>query len=119
MEEMSREEFERLKNTATQKMREIQNKKAPSTPFPDFVRVPNRKEETKEEDLPKGNFQKPIAASSPQKRYPSRLGGFLKNINLTEMLKDKDSLLILGLIFLLSNEEADESLIMALAYVLL
>ena len=56
MEEMSREEFERLKNTAAQKMREIQNKKAPNTPFPDFVRVPNRKEESKEEDLPK-SFQ--------------------------------------------------------------
>lgn len=116
---MSREEFEKLKNSATQRIREIGQRQASGSPFPDFVRVPARTEKPP----PKEPIQKETKAAEeppvPYQKTGGRLGGFLKNINLSEMLKDKDSLLILGLIFLLSNEEADESLIMALAYILL
>ena len=119
MDEMSREEFEKLKNSATQRMREIGQRQASGSPFPDFVRVPARTEKPPEKaETKKENIEREI----PQRAHGKiggRLGRFLKNINLNEMLKDKDSLLILGLIFLLSNEEADESLIMALAYLLL
>lgn len=119
MDEMSREEFERLKNTAAQKMREIGNRQAAASPFPDFVRVPSRAEKPPEEAEPKRDTKAVEKLLRSPQKAGGRLGGFLKNINLPEMLKDKDSLLILGLIFLLSNEDADESLIMALAYILL
>ncbi len=116
MDEMTREEFERLKNDAAEQMRELRDKRTGHPPFPDFVKVPTRPQELIKEK------EERVRTGSPNvvhKNKPSRLGGFLKNINLSELLKDKDSLLILGLIFLLSNEEADESLIMALAYILL
>lgn len=126
MENLSREEFEELKNIAAQEMRELKGRQTAMPPFPDFVKVPSRQERPTsqprqnepESPLPQ---QKTQTTRSPQSQRTSqnRLGGFLKNINLTEMLKDKDSWLILGLIFLLSNEEADESLILALAYILL
>ena len=121
MDEMSREEFERLKNTAAQKMREIGNRQSAGSPspFPDFVRVPTRAEKPPEQEEKKREVKRAEKPPVPPQKMGGRLGGFLKNINLTEMLKDKDSLLILGLIFLLSNEDADESLMMALAYILL
>lgn len=116
MNEMTREEFERLKTDAAEQMREMRDKRSGHSPFPDFVRVPTQKEEPKKE---RKENQKSERQNECHKNKPSRLGGFLKNVNLPELLKDKDSLLILGLIFLLSNEEADESLMMALAYILL
>ena len=116
MDELTREEFERLKKNAADQLREIGNRQTGHPPFPDFVRVPTKSEPKREAEK-----EKRPTESLPRavKNKESKLGGFLKNINLPEVLKEKDSLLILGLIFLLSNEEADESLIMALAYIML
>lgn len=132
MENMTKEEFEKLKNSAAEEIRELRERQTVSPPFPNFVKIPNRQERPtppnkKQSDFIPPNerqedfrFSEPTPTRQPpQKISPNRLGGFLKNINLTEMLKDKDSWLVLGLIFLLSNEEADESLILALAYILL
>ena len=117
--EISKEEFERLKIAAEKSLRDISSKQQTRPPFPDFVRVPPSREERSKTEESKAQ---PEPLSRPlhlQKKPEGRASSFLRHINLPEMLKDKDSLLILGLILLLSNEEADDSLIMALAYILL
>lgn len=116
MDELTREEFERLKRNAAKELREIGNRQTAHPPFPDFVRVPTKPEQKRESEKEKRPTEGPPKVV---KNKESKLGGFLKNINLPEVLKEKDSLLILGLILLLSSEEADESLIMALAYIMM
>ena len=110
MQDISRDEFERLKNAAADKMREMGNRQT-KTVFPSFVRVPTGQDREAPQEEPLVKTEKIKSAG--------RANNFLKYMNLPELLKDKDSLLILGLILLLSNEEADETLIMALAYILL
>lgn len=119
MEDINREEFEKLKKAAAEKMREMGNRQQTNPLFPNFVRVPSRLEKSEEEQKETYREEKNKERPRPIKRRGSRADNFLRYMNLPELLKDKDSLLILGLILLLSNEEADETLIMALAYILL
>ncbi len=110
MDGMSREEFERMKQNAFDSA--IKTHKS-RLPFPDFVSIPKPIEEEKPQ-VPPSPTAKP-----PESGRNNRVSSLLKYINLPEMLKNGDSLLLLGLILLLSNESADETLILALAYILL
>jgi hypothetical protein len=56
---------------------------------------------------------------SIQPNSHNRVNELIKYVNFPELMKNKDALLLLGLIFLLSSDGADEKLILALAYILL
>ncbi len=112
MDGMSREEFERMKQNAFESA--IKTHKS-RLPFPDFVSIPKQNEE----ETPKIKASPTPAARPLETGRNNQVSSLLKYLNLPEMLKNGDSLLLLGLILLLSNESADETLILALAYILL
>ena len=109
MDGMSREEFERMKSIALENARRTHKS---SMPFPDFVSLPS-KTDTNKVSLPPHSTE-PLT-NGARRQLPS----LFRYLNLPEMMKNSDSLLLLGLILLLSNESADETLILALAYILL
>ena len=107
MPEMSKEEFERQKSEAANRMREMY--KAQGSFYPSFVALPDAS--------PKPTVPPPKAeAVSRPKSLPNNIFKFL---NFSEILKSPDSLLILGLILLLLSDNADEKLILALVFILL
>ena len=77
-------------------------------PFPDFVAIP------KQEELPPPKPQKNEVAPTCNKT-----NNIFKFLNFSELLKSPDALLILGLIFLLMSDNADEKLILALVFIML
>ncbi len=107
MADMTREEFERQKNEAALKMKELYRGQS-MPPYPDFIKLP------KSEETPKEPEQK--KERKPQKTAPNNVFRYL---NLSEILKSPDALLILGLIFLLISDNADEKLILALVFIML
>lgn len=119
LDEISREEFEKLKNAAAEKMREMGNRQQARPPFPDFVRVPQRMKEETEAPPQNENREQREKRQLNSQKLQSRADNFLRYMNIPELLKDKDALLILGLILLLLGEDADETLVMALAYIVL
>ena len=111
MQEMSREEFERQKNDAARRIREIY-KGQNMPPYPDFISLPAREKEIKTEET--------VPPKTPQKSPPQTVtGNLFKFLNFSELLKSPDALLILGLIFLLLSDNADEKLILALVFIML
>lgn len=115
MQDMTKEEFNKLKEESAKKMREIYKESSMPT-FPDFVVVNNKQEKVTD------NYK-----ISPPKKQQSQVGNspvfnpssMLKFINFPELTKNPDSLLILGLIFLLLSDNADEKLILALLFIML
>ena len=107
MADMTREEFERQKNEAALKMKELYRGQT-MPPYPDFIRVPQAEEKMQKSE--------PKKEKKPQKTVPNNLFRYL---NLSEILKSPDALLILGLIFLLISDNADEKLILALVFIML
>ena len=112
MNEMSRDEFERQKNDAANRIREMYSgQKAPS--FPAFVSVPSppavHAENEHQKEVKKETFPPP----------QNRFGSLLKFLNFSELTKSPDALLILGIILLLLSDNADEKLILALVFILL
>ncbi len=119
MSDFSKEDFERMKQTAAEQVMQMHKNRPDMPPFPSFVRVPTKDSRPSENSPSPSNHsasQQNVTTSAVQK---SRLNSLLKYINLPELAKNNDSLLLLGLIFLLSSESADEKLILALAYILL
>ena len=112
MQEMSRAEFERQKNDAANRIREMyKGQKSPT--FPSFVSVPAATEQPQEKD--------DINVSKEIEKKPSctPANNIFKFLNFSEILKSPDSLLILGLILLLIGDNADEKLILALVFIML
>lgn len=107
MADMTRDEFLRQKNEAARQMRELYRGQA-MPPYPDFVKMPQSEEKPKEPE--------PKKEHCVQKQMPNNIFRFL---NLSEILKSPDALLILGLIFLLISDNADEKLILALVFIML
>lgn len=116
MAEMSREEFNRLKEESSKRIRDMY-KGHSMPPYPDFISL-----QKQEKSVP----QKEESVNSPQKNYHEHhhsnnnwLHGLLRSINLSELLKNPESLLILGLIILLISDKADEKLVLALVFIML
>lgn len=108
MREMSKEEFEREKNEAANRIREMyRGQNSPS--FPSFVSVSTPNEPPCAEEIK--SMEKP-----PALRVQNNLFKFL---NFSEIAKSPDALLILGIILLLLSDNADEKLILALIFILL
>lgn len=119
MDELSREDFERMKQNASQRVMQMHKSRTDMPPFPSFVKIPDRADEQNEPSpaMPVAAKSEPLSASDKQPNR--RIGSLIKYINLPEMMKNSDAMLLLGLILLLSSESADEKLILALAYILL
>ncbi len=111
MAEYSKNEFDIMKKEAAARVMEMykgSNGKMP--PYPDFISLP--KHEEKIEVEPAKEVKKDIQPRTSNNH-------FLRYFNFGELMKNKDGLLLIGLILLLSSEGTDELLILALAYILL
>lgn len=111
MAEYSQNEFEKMKNEAAQRVMEMyKGAGGKMPPYPDFISLPEHKKT--EEKIEKKEENK---ASNPRQNNST----FLRYLNFGELMKNKDGLLLIGLILLLASDGADDLLILALAYVLL
>lgn len=116
MQDMSTEEFARMKEESARKMKELY-KESHMPPFPDFVTINNKREEKVTDNYKNEPPSKSISTTKFSPVFnPSNTFRF---INFPELLKSPDSLLILGLIFLLLSDNADEKLILALIFIML
>lgn len=110
MDELTREEFEKQKSDAARRIRDMY-KGQNMPPYPDFIAVPeNNNASQKPEKPPKHNNPQPVLPVS---------NNIFKSLNFSELIKAPDSLLILGVIFLLLSDNADEKLILALIFIML
>lgn len=114
MENMTPDDFERMKEDAAERLRKMTRQDMP--PFPNFVKIPETHKKAEPKKPPE---QIPLTVSAPDKQKKRSASSLLRYVNIPEMLKNSDAMLLLALILLLSNEDADETLIMALAYILL
>ncbi len=114
MAELTREEFNRLKEESSNRIREMY-KGHSMPPYPDFVKL------EKPAPPPSCNpIVKPVVTQKPcSSNGQNPLAGILRSVNLSELLKNPESLLILGLIILLMSDHADEKLILALVFIML
>lgn len=111
-------DFERMQRQATERMREMQRRARPPVnpphtmpPTPSFVQIPNQ--HTSEEPQ-----RDTTVHHGPVHR--SRTGfDLFRLINFKNLELDSDRVLILGLALLLSSEETDELLMLALLYIML
>lgn len=85
-------------------------------PYPDFVKVRAEqvKEETPENVKPATNKK---MSAPPQNGFSAE--GLLRSLNIEQIIKNPESLLILGLIILLISDGADQLLILALIFIML
>lgn len=114
MEEMSREEFERQKAESARRIREMYRGHT-MPPYPDFLKPTTQKA---------AEMPPQIKAVSPpvQPKHDRQVGGLgslFDRLDLAQITKSSDGLLILGLIMLLMTDKADEKLILALVFLLL
>ena len=116
---MTRDDFDRMKQSALEQALKTHNSRTVMPPVPDFVRIPEGKKQNSTEfhNPPILEEKKSEETNVPQKK--SRIASLMNYINIPELLENSDAALLLGLILLLSSEQADEKLILALAYILL
>lgn len=114
MAEYSPKEFEKMKNEAAQRVMEMyKGTGGKMPPYPDFISLPKQQE--KEEKVSREEEKNKKLQHIPVQNH----NGFLRYLNFGELMKNKDGLLLIGLILLLSSDGADDLLILALAYILL
>lgn len=129
MAELTREEFLKQKEAAARQMKELYGERGVPS-FPSFVALPRVDEgaenagENITKDMPKTekhNASCPKNACSHQRQNCSSASplGILSSLNLKGLSENGETLLILGLIFLLLGDNADEKLILALIFIML
>lgn len=124
----NRHDMQKMQRDAENRIREMQKKAdravlgSDMPPIPNFVRVDNRKQQSKRnQDEP----PKTSNASATNNKVHRNEGQNNKGINLLKMFNfknmklDKDIMLIVVMILLLSSEDTDELLLMALVYIML
>ena len=123
MDEMTREEFMRQKDEASRRIKEIyRGQRMP--PYPSFVKLPNeesQKPAVLQTESSKGQTKNSLTCASSGKSagIESSPLNIFKSLNIQQIMRSPDSLLILGLIFLLMSDKADEKLILALIFIML
>lgn len=123
---MSKAEFERMQNDAIRRVRNMQQKaQSHVPPMPNYVR-PLRGVRQPAFEAPPENTVDNTAKSVPQPAVahansPNKgIGlGFLDKLNLKNFEIDADRALILMMMALLGKETADETLMLALLYIML
>ncbi len=124
MTEQEKRDFERHKNVAEAELRQLYYGKPNPKPsssslsMPDFLAKPKSGQNKPKEPV---HQNPPTPPPPPKPSPPSRTNGMnlLNLINLKGMQMDNDRLMVLVLCLLLSSEEADELLLLALLYIML
>ncbi len=136
--------MEQLQRDAERRMREMQARSNRALngndmpPVPNFVRMNNRQQrpqpsshsvQNKPPEKGHTGSQRPIPIPEPTSAGTTAKGnsilGKLKGLDLLKLFNfnnlniDNDTLIIIALIFLLSTEETDELLLLALVYIML
>lgn len=127
----TQQDLQKMQRDAEQRIREMQRRSERAVkgndtpPVPNFVRLNQDRTRTqKPPNEPTHNHPKPDS----QHTQPSQKGGLLSKFKGLDILKifnfknihiDNDVLIIIALIFLLSTEETDELLLLALIYIML
>ncbi len=137
MAEMSKEEFERMQNDAIRRVQNMQQRsRAHVPPMPDYVRPLNRPQFTNEQtgqspqtELLQNDMTNQHADETPPEsitKHPQDSGnkkgfglGFLDKLNLKNFEIDADRSLVLMMMGLLGRETVDETLMLALLYIML
>lgn len=127
-------EMERMQRDAENRMREMQRRSdravsgSSMPPVPNFVRTnPMRRPDNFRQPTPPKNEDNLKQSKTPPRNENDKgaAKGKGKGFNLLSMLNfkgikfDSDTILIIALIFLLSTEETDELLLLALVYIML
>ena len=112
---MSKEEFNRIKEDSVKRMKELYMR--PMPPYPDFVTLKNDQKQNKKLEIQEEKSLEKKKEEGRQNRAKNI--SFLENFNLGKLLKNSDTLLILGLIILLLSDSADEKLILALLFIMM
>lgn len=113
---MEKSEMERMQRDAENRMREMKARsdriiKGDVPPMPDFVStVGNKASGHNKHDPPPQKEDKPAARRGTD---------LLKMLNFEKLKIDNDVMLIIVLIFLLSADDCDELLLLALIYIML
>ena len=137
MADMTREEFERMQNDAIRRVKNMQQRASSRIPpMPDYVRplrgaitektpatpphepnfVPTHSAQIPYES---NHVPAPPAKSAPTSKPLSGGLGFLDKLNLKSFEMDPDRALVLMMMALLGKETADETLMLALLYIML
>jgi hypothetical protein len=121
MTENQRAEFERQKHISENQLREMyygRNNSKEGLKVPSFIKAsqPEQKQTSESQATVKTNAH-PINETKPSATPKKR--NILELINLKNLVLDDDRILLVSLCLLLSHEEADELLIMALIYIML
>lgn len=127
MAEMSKAEFERMQNDAIRRVRNMQQKaQSHVPPMPNYVRPLRGIRQPGSEDAASENTADNTAKSQsqPAVRHADSQNkgmglGFLDKLNLKSFEIDGDRALILMMMALLGKETADETLMLALLYIML
>ena len=122
MADMTREEFERMQNDAIRRVKNMQQRASSRIPpMPDYVR-PLRGAIAEKTPATPPHEQNHVPAHSvkPTSSKPLSGGlGFLDKLNLKSFEMDTDRALVLMMMALLGKETADETLMLALLYIML
>lgn len=123
MADMTREEFERMQNDAIRRVKNMQQRASSRIPpMPDYVR-PLRGAISEKAVVPmppeSEHVPSPPAKSAPTSKPLSGGLGFLDKLNLKSFEMDPDRALVLMMMAILGKETADETLMLALLYIML
>ncbi len=132
LQKMQKDAEQRIRNMQVKANRAVKGYDMP--PVPNFVRL-NRQEQQARQSVGRGNANSnsrhspsPMPPAPENQKTTEKTGGFLGKLKGLDILKalnfknihiDNDVLLILALIFLMSNEDTDELLLLALVYIML
>ena len=123
MADMTREEFERMQNDAIRQVKNMQQRASSRIPLmPDYVR-PLRGAISEKAVVPtppeSEHVPAPTIKSAPTSKPLSGGLGFLDKLNLKSFEMDPDRALVLMMMAILGKETADETLMLALLYIML
>lgn len=128
-------DLEKMQRDAEQRLRDMQRRSRNAVnsgdmpPVPNFVQVGTRQghrpqqSNSRRPTPPEEAHKEPKPQNKPPLMPKSNKGGkgfdLLKMLNFKNLKIDSDVMIIVALIFLLSTEETDELLLMALVYIML
>ena len=119
MAETSKNYHEQMQNDALHGMDGAQRQRHDMPPMPDYVR-PLSSRQVRQDFQPTEQPRQPTSAPTTVDQQPNRSGlGFLDKLNLANFDIDSDRSLILMMMALLGKETVDETLMLALLYIML
>ena len=125
----SLDDIKKMQNEATRQVREMNERGKPNTPGGESRSQTDAQHEPKKQNAPNQNnlgallssfLSPPKTNHNPQQEQKKTFGfDFLKNFDIRSLLKNADQSLILMIILMLSGENTDHLLVMALIYIMI